>query len=84
MTDDIITFSEAIRIYRAITGRKICRKYLEEQLRRFRHLGYFALVGVCSDPKLTGVRRHAWEYFVRARLALSGSRQVFHDEGEEL
>ena len=84
MTDDIITFAEALSLYRRITGRRICRKYLEEQLHRFRHLGHFALVGVCSDPKLTGVRRHAWEYFVTTRLALNGSRQIFHDNGEEL
>lgn len=79
MPEDLITTAEAARIYKAITGRRICRKYLEEQICIFRHLGCFGLVGNGAIPKLTGVRRHAWEYFIKTRMTLNGINQIFHD-----
>ncbi len=77
MLDDAITITEAAAIYRRITGKKIAKKYLEEQLHIFRHLSVFECVGRGSIPQLTGARRRKFEYFVKARMVLKGARYIF-------
>lgn len=84
MAKDVITMAEAARIYKKITGHRRSPRCIEADVHIFHHLGCFDYGRANVKPKLKGVNRHAWEYFVRVRFLLRGPGQVFSglDEGE--
>ena len=83
MSKDIITTTEAARIYKEITGECRSPKCVEADVRAFHHLGCFDCSCPGPDPKLKGVNRHAWEYFVKMRLLTRGRRQIFSGPDED-
>ena len=82
MAEDIITTTEAARIYKRITGRRRSPKCVEADAHTFRHLGCFDY-SRSSEPKLAGIYRGRWEYFVGVRLATRGLRNIFSTYGLE-
>jgi len=75
---NIISPAEAARIYKKITGAQRSPQCVEADVHNFPHLGCFDYTGR-ADPKLKGVNRHAWEYFVGTRLLTRGRRRIFGD-----
>ena len=73
----IISLQKAIEIYKRITGGGINHQFLRLQMELFPHLGLWQRH---SDgrPRLCGVRRTRWEYFLKGRFCLYGRGGIFH------
>ena len=80
--DQVISVAEAARIFKRITGRRRARGRIEADLHTFTHLGCFDHQKG-AEPRLKGVWRGRWEYFVTIRFLLRGPFQVFSEHGPE-
>lgn len=80
---DVITPAEAARIYKRITGRRRSPRIIAEDVHIFRHLALFEYRR-SADPKLKGIYRSRWEYFVSTRLATRGHREIFSADGVDV
>ena len=80
--EQVITPTEAARLYRQITGRRRSPKCVEADVHTFHHLGCFDHSRPCAEPTLRGIYRRHWEYFVRMRFLIRGHRRVFSTDGE--
>lgn len=81
MVDDLITLAQAGQIFREVMGRRKSLKVLKEELYRRPHLAVFGVADEVN-PRLLGVRRDRWRYFLQARRALYGPGAVFYGTGD--
>ena len=81
MADDLITLAQAGQLFRVVTGRRKSLRVLKDELYRRPHLAVFGVADE-SRPRLLGVRRDRWLYFLQARQALYGAGAVFYGTGD--
>lgn len=79
----VITPTEAARIYKKITGRRRSPKCIEADAHNFHHLGCFDYSRPSAEPKLCGIYRRHWEYFVSMRFLMRGPGRVFTLDGAD-
>jgi len=71
-----ISLEEAADIFRGVTGTEISVKHLAKQACNFTRWPVFDYVHTPFDPKLIGVKRDEFEYFVKTRQAVGAP--IFH------
>ena len=81
MADDLITLAQAGQLFREVIGRRKSLKVLAEEIRARPHLAVFGVADE-SNPRLLGVRRDRWRYFLQARRSLYGAGAVFCGTGD--
>jgi len=74
----IITLSSAAALLKQITGRRRPLKKILEVMYERPHLALFGIRPGAQRPHFIGVRKARWVYFLQARQALYGKRDLFH------